>query len=155
MKTSRAIGWLAAAAFAGIAFFAFLAWRSVTVEQAAAGDAQRRFGEIRGGFAGTEPLLRVEADGAVVRRPEPGGTAKPPRQLHVLAYRVAQQRLARADISFWFLKVKGPAAQFALRGTGLDMQRLGVTPSDLQRCGVCLILDETRPNGDRLLVWTE
>jgi hypothetical protein len=58
-------------------------------------------------------------------------------------------------VPFWFLKVKGPAVQYALRGTGLDLKRLGVSPADLEGYGVCLILDQTRTNGDRLLVWTE
>jgi hypothetical protein len=35
------------------------------------------------------------------------------------------------------------------------LDRIGVSPADLERYGVCLILDETRKNGDRLLVWTE
>ena len=61
----------------------------------------------------------------------------------------------RADVPFWFLKTKGAALQDPLHGTGLDLERLGVTPADLERYGVCLVLDETRANGDRLLVWTE
>jgi hypothetical protein len=78
-----------------------------------------------------------------------------PTQLRVLAYRAPQQRLVHADVPFWFLKVKGPAVRYALRDTGLDLDRLDVSLADLERYGVCLILDETRANGDRLLVWTE
>jgi hypothetical protein len=75
--------------------------------------------------------------------------------MRVLAYRRPEQRLVRADVPLWFLKLKGPAVQYALRGTGLDLERLGVTPADLERYGACVVLDETRANGDRLLVWTE
>lgn len=45
--------------------------------------------------------------------------------------------------------------QFTLRDTGLDLERLHVTGDDLARHGPGLILDQQRPNGDRLLVWTE
>jgi hypothetical protein len=78
-----------------------------------------------------------------------------PSQLHALAYHASNRRLVRADVPFWFLKAKGPAVQYSLRGTGLDLQRLGVTPGDLQRYGPSFVLDETRTNGERLLVWTE
>jgi hypothetical protein len=46
----------------------------------------------------------------------------------------------------------GPAA---LRGSGFDLDRLGLTPGDLARQGRGIILDETFAGGDRLLVWAE
>lgn len=56
---------------------------------------------------------------------------------------------------FWFLKMKGPGVQYAFRDTGFDLERLGVTPAELEKYGVCLILDEAATNGDRLMVWTQ
>jgi hypothetical protein len=101
-------------------------------------------------------MIHVDAAGRVRRRDRPSTReAAHPTRLRALAHRAPERRLVRADVPFWFFKIKGPAAQYALRGTGLDMDRLGVTPADLERCGVCLVLDETRTNGDRLLVWTE
>ena len=35
------------------------------------------------------------------------------------------------------------------------MDRLGVTPDELQRYGPAIVIDRVRPNGDLLLVWTE
>jgi hypothetical protein len=153
---SRLLSFVGVAALVGIAVFVFLAWHSVTMEQAQPDAAMRRFAEIRTGFAGTEPMLRVDAAGLVARRESPpeSETVRPTR-LRVLAYRAPEHRLVRVDAPFWFLKVKGPAVQYSLRGTGLDLERLGVTPADLERYGACLVLDETRANGDRLLVWTE
>ena len=152
----RALSWGVAAAVAGLGIFAFLVWRSVTVERAGPQDASIRFAAVRDRFAGIEPILQVDADGAVRRRDVPtDGDVTRPTRLRVLAYRVAEQRLVRADVPFWFLKTKGAALQYSLHGTGLDLERLGVTPADLERYGVCLVLDETRANGDRLLVWTE
>ena len=60
-----------------------------------------------------------------------------------------------ASVPFWFLKLKGPAAQMALRGTGLDLEYLGLAAGDLERYGPALVIDHTRPSGDRLLVWTQ
>jgi hypothetical protein len=153
---SPLLRWVGGAAFAGIAVFALLVWRSVTVEQAQPEDAMRRFAEIRTGIARTEPVLRLDAAGHVARRePPPESETVRATRLRVLAYRAPEQRLVRADVPFWFLRVKGPALQYSLHDTGLDLERLGVTPADLDRYGVCLVLDETRANGDRLLVWTE
>ena len=78
-----------------------------------------------------------------------------PSTLHALAYRVPEQRLVHAIVPFWFLKIKGRAVQYALRDTGVDLKRLGVTPGDLEQYGAGVVLDEARANGDRLLVWTE
>jgi hypothetical protein len=63
--------------------------------------------------------------------------------------------LVRAHVPFWFLTLKGPAAQFALRGTGLDPGRLGASPADLKRYGTSVVLDEVSSDGGRLLVCTE
>jgi len=71
---TRVLAALAVAAVAGIAVFAFLAWRSVTVEHAEPDHARRRFAETRDGLAGREPMLRVDAAGCVVPRAAPPGT---------------------------------------------------------------------------------
>jgi hypothetical protein len=151
-RPSWSIGVVAAA---GLSVFAFFAWRSVTIERAEPNDALPRFAQIESRFNSKEPVLRIEADGTVSRRALPTGEAANLSRLHALAYRAREQRLVHAVVPFWFLKVKGPAVQYALRDTGLDLQRLGVTPADLERHGSGVVLNETRPNGDRLLVWTE
>jgi hypothetical protein len=155
-QTASTLSWARIAALLGVGVFAVLAWHAVTVEQAAPNYALGQFQEIRNRLAAAEPMLQVESDGSVMRHepPDQANHVRPTR-LRVLAYRAPEQRLVRADLPFWFLKVKGPAVQYALRDTGLDLQQLGVTPADLERCGICLVLDETRTNGDRLLVWTE
>lgn len=155
-RNTRVLAWLACAALVGIGAFAFLAWRTITIEEAESADAFRRFSQVRDRFGSTEPMLRIDAAGVITRREAPAETKTTHlTRLRVLAYRVPEKRVVRADVPFWFLKVKGPAAQYALRGTGLDLERLGVTAAELERYGPCVVLDETRTNGDRLLVWTE
>jgi hypothetical protein len=146
---------LAVAALIGFGVFGFVAWWSITVERAEPEQADGRFAAIREHFSGVEPLLRVESDGRVVKRQIEATGVRPARSLRVLAYRADLRRVVQADAPFWFLKAKGPAIRFSLRDTGLDLERLGLTPTELQRYGATLVLDEEKPNGDRLLVWME
>jgi hypothetical protein len=155
MKSRQLAVLLALAALAGIGATIFLAWHRVTVEDTQPEDALLRFADIRAQFGGIEPLLHVDPAGRVTRRAAPLVSTGPPTQFRVLLYRVSEQRLVRTDLPFWFLKIKGPAVQYALRGTGLDLQRLGVTAADLERYGASLVLDQMSSNGNRLLVWTE
>ena len=147
--------WLALAAVVGIGVFGALARRNVTIEQATPTTALRRFEEIRTQFSGADPVFRIDATHAVTRRSPPAVPATPPSRLIVLGYRASAQRLVRASVPFWFLKMKGWGAVYALHDTGLDPERLGATPDELERYDVCVWLDEVRANGDRVLAWTE
>jgi hypothetical protein len=141
-------------AMVGLSIFGALAWRAVTIRRADASDALRRFTTIRARVA-TVPMVRRDRSGRFVRSdagPPQGATAS---RLRVLAYHVQEERLVEADVPLWFVGIKGPAMQFALRGTSIDFQSLGVTAADLQRAGAAVVLDETRSNGDRILAWTE
>jgi hypothetical protein len=148
------LAWIGLSAVIGLGLFAFLTSRAVTLEQLGSDQALRRFLEVRSRFAGVEPLLQIDATGTVTRRP-PTSTFAPAKRFRVFGYRAAEQTLAQVDVPIWFVRVKGPAAQYVLRGTGLDLERLGVTAADLEQYGSCLLLDQTRSNGDRVLVWTE
>jgi len=146
---------IGAVVIAALAFLAVLAWRSVTIERADPNDALRRFAQVEARFSSSEPMLRVEADGTITKKAVKASEPGRPSTLHALAYRVPEQRLVHAIVPFWFLKIKGRAVQYALRDTGVDLKRLGVTPGDLEQYGAGVVLDEARANGDRLLVWTE
>ncbi len=140
----------------GLATFGILAYRAVTVEQASAPEALRRFTEVRSALGGSAPLLTLDDAGNVVRRMDPPASPKRTiRRLRVIAYQAAEERLVSADVPFWFFKVKGSAAQYMVRGTGLDLERLRITGADLERYEPSVVIDHLRPNGDRLLVWTE
>jgi len=73
----------------------------------------------------------------------------------LLFSRASDNCLVRSDIPFWFFRLKGSAARFALKDRGFDMDRLGITPKDIARQGSGVILDVVFANGDRLLVWAE
>jgi hypothetical protein len=58
-------------------------------------------------------------------------------------------------VPFWFFRIKAPAADFALEGTGLSFQRLGITADELRRYGSSSRDRSPNHGGGRLLVWTE
>src|SRR5262245_33900060 len=107
MRVARLLLGLAVAATAGLPVFGLMVWQSVTVERASPDDALAAFMTIRSKFAGTEPILRVSSDDRVVRSKEPPPEGPAPKYLRVLAYRVPTNRLAQANVAFWFLRLKG------------------------------------------------
>jgi len=154
MTTSRALIGLAVAALGGVAVFAGLAWRAVSVVQTDANGSQNSFQEALASVPSQQPLVQRDAQGHFVRNLDGGPVGPPATQLHVLAYYADGQRLVRADVPLLFLKVKGPAIGYALRGTGFDLETLGLTAGELESAGSRVVLDEMRTMGDRLLVWT-
>ena len=157
MKNRARVGaalFVVAAVF-GLAVFGVLAWRSVSVLEMDASGALHNFDAARARVPSTPPLVQRDASGVFVRRPSVKTTGPAPTELHALAYHVDGQRLVRADVPLWFFKVKGPALRYAVRDTGLDLDALNLTATDLENAGPGIVLDETRLNGDRLLVWTD
>ena len=156
MNPRRLLLGLLAGAVVGFSIFGVLVYRASSVEHLEAGDAAERFAAVRSALRDGTPLLQVDDDGNVIRRTDPPAEApRPLGSVGVLAYRTEGKRLITVDIPFWFFKLKGPAAQYVVEGTGLDLKRLGITAADLERHGPAIVLDQTRTNGDRLLVWTE
>jgi len=149
------VGIATGAAAVGLSVFGMMAWRAVSVQRADRSEALRHFDAVRSRLPTTDPLVQRDRSGRFVRRDASRRGAPAPKQLRVLAYYAAGERLATADVPLWFLRVKGPAAQVALRGTGFDLESLGLTADDLARSEIGVVLDDARENGDRVLAWTE
>jgi hypothetical protein len=140
----------------GISVFGVLVWRSVTIERAAGDAVTRRFTAVRADLPSTAPLIDIDDEGRAIRTtPVAVSTPRPITRLKALAWRAAEQRLVSADTPFWFFKLKGRAARYALDGTGFDLDRLQLTPGDIERFGPGVIVDHRSRDGSRLLVWTE
>lgn len=149
------VGVFLVAAVLGVAVFGVMAWRSVSVLEIDTSGALHNFEEARMRVPSTTPLVQRDASGTFMRRPSVKSPGPAPTELHALAYHVDGQRLVRADVPLWFFKVKGPALRYAVRDTSLDLDALNLTATDLENAGASVVLDETRSNGDRLLVWTD
>lgn len=143
------------AAVLGVTVFGVIAWRSVSVLDIDTRGALHSFEDARMRVPSTTPLVQRDASGTFTRRPSVKAPGPAPTQLHALAYHVDGERLVRADVPLWFFKVKGPALRYAVRDTSLDLDALNLTATDLEDAGASVVLDETRANGDRLLVWTD
>lgn len=145
------------AAFVGVTVFGTLAWRSVSVAHAAPSQAEGRFEQALAACADLTPLLLVDHRGRLVPNPtaRAGAGVSPPTTLHVLAFHASRERLVEARVPLWFWRLKAPAAQFVLRDTGFDLDRLALTPDDLAGFGPGLVFDEETAGGSRVLVWTD
>ena len=154
--TARIVLIVLACALVGVSIFGILVSRAVTIESADANEMARRFLAARATLPSTAALVDIDDAGRVVRmRPVTPHAPTAVTRLKALAWRAAERRLISADAAFWFVKLKGPAARYALHGTGVDLDRLHLTPGDLERLGPGVIVDHTSRDGSRLLVWTE
>ena len=143
-------------ALIGLAVFALLARQAVTVEDGTRADAERRIAGIRAGLPSKAPLVEIDDEGRLARMAATSeATGRQIARLRALVWRASDRRLVSVDSPFWFVKLKGPAAAYVLQGTGLDLDRLGLTPADLERFGPAVIVDHTSRDGSRLLMWTQ
>lgn len=143
------------AAVAGFSIFGIVVWRATDIERVGADSAEQRFAAVRDSVGVDQPILSVGGGGKFVRRPppDPAVPVTAPRTLHVMAYRGPQRGLVQVSVPFWFMRLKMPAVNFVLRDTDVDLRELGVTPDELALYGPSVVIEETRANGDRVLVW--
>jgi hypothetical protein len=145
---------LGVVAVAGLSGVGALVSRAVRVERIEATAARAQLEEVRRQFRESPALVQRGEGGRLVRTDASGRSGAPPTILSVLAYHASSQRLIRADVPLWFLKLKGPAATLALRDTGFDLEALGLTASDLERSGPGLVLDDRSSDGSAILAFT-
>lgn len=144
------------AALVGLVVFGLLASSVTSITDSDQSMADEVFQAVIDSLDSGPPRLHRDESGNLVSRAIPSGiSGAKPVKLGVLLYRSPENKLVQSDIPFWFFRLKGSAARFALRGSGLDMDRLGVTPADIARQGPGLILDEQAADGGRILVWAE
>ena len=80
--------------------------------------------------------------------------------LHLLAWEPKGSRLLRMSFPFWFVRIKMSetfnlgtlTSALASDWEHLDLK---VTEHDLQKRGPGIVLDHQRPDGARILLWTE
>ena len=144
---------LLACAVVGLTAFGVMVQSVTSSDKITLADATRRFDAPR--ISSGRPVLELAPDGSVIRR-NPSYASAPTEleRVYVWVYRTKTQRFIETRIPFWFLRLKAPAAQYALGGTGLDLDALGITPGLLTQYGPALVIDRVSPDG-RVLIWTE
>ena len=156
MRTSSFPLYLLIAAALGLSAFGFLSWRAVSLDQADPAQAQREFAMVREGMVRIQAIVLLDESGALAPMRPPAGADKVHlSHIKALAYQADKQGLARVTVPFWFYKLKGPAIQLALHDTKINLKKLGVSAADLERHGPGMVLDESRTNGDQLMIWTD
>ena len=140
----------------GWAIFGAWLWRASDVRPATETIARREFAAVRVRLGG-DPWLVRGADGRFERRQDAAAAAPAgkPRRLQIMVWRADESRLVSTAIPLWYVKLKEIPARFLLARAGVDLDRLGLRPRDLERRGSGVVLDEIFADGDRLLIWTE
>ena len=150
------VGVLSLVAFAGMA--AYFVSRHIETSEATPSDAAREFEAVKAGFAGQKPLIELDSHGRFLKahtnRPS-APDARPPEQLHLIAFDPPKGRIVRFSLPFWILRMKASGATIDLNGNRMNLEDLRLTVEDLERYGPTLIVDHTAPDGERVLVWSK
>jgi len=146
------------AVIAGVGFWAYqnFAPDAVFVDQA---KAEQQLEEIRARFKNRAPLIVTGEDGRAARLQTEGREATFTGQLqslHVAAYDRRAGKLVRFSMPFWLMRL-APDGKVSIGDGALDEVRGAekLTVKDLEALGPGLLIDERKPDGDRVLVWTE
>jgi hypothetical protein len=150
------VGILCIIAVAGVGIFYFS--QHIRTEAASPANAARNFEQITKQFAGQKPLIELDDRGHYLRsnteRPAPPN-AKPPGDLHVMAFDPDDGRIVRISIPFWLLRMKMRGTTIDFNGNRMDLEDLKLTVEDLERFGPTLIVDHKNTSGERVLVWSQ
>jgi hypothetical protein len=120
--------------------------------------ADEQLEAIRTRFPSRVPLIDPDApDGTPRLRPEgrPAFTGEL-QSLHVAAYDTQAGKLVRFSIPFWLLRM-APDGNVSFGDEAIDelAGRGKLTVRELEAFGPGLLIDEAKPDGDRVIVWTE
>jgi len=150
------VGFLAAAAIGGTAFFIY---RHVNAQFTPSENAQQQFVDARARFAGQKPLIEMRrGDEPVLHRDAMSASRREKIEtLRILAYDEHAGKLVNVSIPFWLLRLFPSKRMPFLSDNGIDLDsdRLHVTLEDLEHRGPGLVLDQADRRGSRVLVWTE
>ncbi|MFQ5669105.1 MAG: hypothetical protein ACE5HD_01140 [Acidobacteriota bacterium] len=148
-------------AVGGLGVFWFLLESWSDLQTATSEAAGRAFADSLARAGGGIPYLEIAAAGDVqVHRELEREAPVSLRTLHLLVWQPDSGRLLRIAFPFWFVRAKMTrslnlgtlASALARDWKHLDLR---VTEDDLERRGPGLVLDQTRADGARILLWTE
>ena len=152
-----AVGMVVVAVVAGTGYWAYRSF-APSAEFLDQKKADHQLAQILSRFNDSTPLITATPDGHGARARVEG---RPPftgqlESLHVAAYDVRAGKLVRFTVPFWMLRL-GKDGKLSIGDGALDEIRGAdkLTVKDLEMLGPGLLFDETKPNGDRVLVWTE
>ena len=124
--------------------------------------ARRELDQIRAGFGDQQPRLHLmtAGDQAEVRLDHPASpSTQPLTALHVAVFDPSKHKLVRLTIPFWVLRYLPQKGTITVDGeeisTRVNTPSGRLTAEDLEALGPGLLIDDQRPGGERVIVWTE
>ena len=123
--------------------------------------ATRSFEAVLEGLEDRRPYVTISESGQVdvdrTLEMQPQGKLK---ALNLLAFEPGAGRTVRIRFPFWFVKVKTTnsinlGTFVTLLSNDWDHLDLSVSETELQQRGPGLVLDHKRPDGGRILLWSE
>ncbi len=143
-------------AVAGVGVYFFT--KHINTKAVSATTAAQDFEQVARGFAGQKPLIELDEHGRYLRantdRQAPPN-AKPPEELHVMAFDPDDGRIVRVNIPFWLLRMKMRGTTIDFNGNRMDLEDLKLTVEDLEHFGPTLIVDHRSSSGERVMVWSQ
>ena len=141
---------------AGSAFY-FLS-KQFETHSATVETAKSEFESAKARFRGQTPLVELDRDGGVTRANTGSAAAadrRIPESIVVMAFDPDEERIVRVTLPFWLLRLKNRHGSIDFNGKQMDLEDLKLTVADLERYGPTLIIDQTSPDGTRVLVWSQ
>ena len=128
----------------------------VDIRNTTAAAATEDFQAVRQRFANQKPLIELDEHGRFLRAnsDRPAGTERP-QMLTVMVFDPRDERVVRAELPFWMLRLKMGGTRVGVGRGGFDMAQLHITVEDLERYGPTLILDQKDTDGSRVVVWSQ
>ena len=119
---------------------------NVSMNEAA---ATRAFDDVRARFGDTGPVFALRDGPVLLRRPPETPPAATLKTLHIQRWDDHTERMSRIDLPFSLVRMKDDP-----NATGLSFST-SLRVADIERYGPALLVDDTMPNGDRVLVWSD
>ena len=113
------------------------------------------FDDVRQRYQARPPLLELHGNTARSNPPAADAPRTSLSTMHVLAWDADDEKLARFEIPFWFLRLKETPIRFGTYATGLDELKISLTAAEIERYGPGIIADISRQGRDRALLWVE
>jgi hypothetical protein len=119
-------------------------------------EATRSFDDVRARFGDTGPVISLRDGPVLLRRAPETQTAAALKTLHILRWDGRAERMSRIDVPFSLLRMRDGLFRVKAEAdtNGLSFST-SLRVADIERYGPALLVDDSMPNGDHVLVWSD
>ena len=120
------------------------------------GEATNSFDDVRARFGDTGPVISLRDGPVLLRRAPETQTAAALKTLQILRWDGRAERMSRIDIPFSLLRMRDGLFRVKAEAdtNGLSFST-SLRVADIERYGPALLVDDSMPNGDHVLVWSD